>query len=369
MEANLLRYLIDTRARRCRGRRCSRTCGASTRTPTPARSTTSSSGCGATSRRSRRKPQHLLTVRGVGYRFVASPEGVKDQLRLRRALGQQGYHCSPPIPAARRKGPAAPSPPAALGGHGRRRRRRRRLRRGHAAVRRCDLERRASARRHPGDRRESRARSTLPAASSGAAGRAGRAIGAWMSSSRGCIAEDLLQPLDVAARRSAAARARPAAPSGSARESLSPADEAERMQQRAGEDGIGQRVGRARRTARDSDRAPRSRARARRALGELRRDLLAAARCARSCLKRLRRGPTAGSCSTPRAAAAARCARSRACAARSRRGRLVDRELEPRREHDRAQHADRILEEPHVRVADAADQPRARDPGGRRRSR
>ena len=38
--------------------------------------------------------------------------------------------------------------------------------------------------------------------------------------------------------------------------------------------------------------------------------------------------------------------------------RLVDRELEPRREHDRAQHADRIFEEPDVRIADAADQPR-----------
>jgi hypothetical protein len=35
----------------------------------------------------------------------------------------------------------------------------------------------------------------------------------------------------------------------------------------------------------------------------------------------------------------------------------VDGELEPRREDHRAEHADRILEETHVRVADAADQP------------
>ena len=49
--------------------------------------------------------------------------------------------------------------------------------------------------------------------------------------------------------------------------------------------------------------------------------------------------------------------------------RLVDRELQARGEHDRAQHADRIFEEPHRRVADAADQPRVRDPRARRRSR
>ena len=65
----------STRAAPCRARRCSRRCGACARTPTRARSTTSSCGCGATSRRSRRSPRHLLTVRGVGYRFVAEPGG------------------------------------------------------------------------------------------------------------------------------------------------------------------------------------------------------------------------------------------------------------------------------------------------------
>ena len=39
--------------------------------------------------------------------------------------------------------------------------------------------------------------------------------------------------------------------------------------------------------------------------------------------------------------------------------RLVDRELEPRGEDDRPQHADGILEKPDVRIADTADQPRA----------
>ena len=38
--------------------------------------------------------------------------------------------------------------------------------------------------------------------------------------------------------------------------------------------------------------------------------------------------------------------------------RILDGELQPRGEHDRPQHADRILEEPHVRIADAADHPR-----------
>ena len=49
MEANLLRYLIAQEGRRCRASRCSRTSGGSTRTPIPARSTTLSSACGATS--------------------------------------------------------------------------------------------------------------------------------------------------------------------------------------------------------------------------------------------------------------------------------------------------------------------------------
>ena len=54
MEANLLRYLIEHEGQgRSPARRCSRRSGACTRTPTRARSTTSSSGCGATSRRSR----------------------------------------------------------------------------------------------------------------------------------------------------------------------------------------------------------------------------------------------------------------------------------------------------------------------------
>ena len=67
---------LSGRARRqgrCRARRSSKRSGACARTPTPARSTTSSSGCGATSRTSR-QPKHLQTVRGVGYRFVAEPE-------------------------------------------------------------------------------------------------------------------------------------------------------------------------------------------------------------------------------------------------------------------------------------------------------
>ena len=75
MEANLLRYLIAhegkavSRQVDARGR-----LGACTRTRTRAPSTTSSSGCGATSRRTPGKPRHLLTVRGVGYRFVAEPK-------------------------------------------------------------------------------------------------------------------------------------------------------------------------------------------------------------------------------------------------------------------------------------------------------
>ena len=52
---------------------CSRTYGACTRTPIRARSTTSSCACGVISRMIRRAPRHLLTVRGVGYRFVQNP--------------------------------------------------------------------------------------------------------------------------------------------------------------------------------------------------------------------------------------------------------------------------------------------------------
>ena len=68
MECDLLDYLCRTRARRSRGRRSSRTSGISTRTPTPARSTTSSSGCAATSKTTR--AARAATVRGVGYKAM-----------------------------------------------------------------------------------------------------------------------------------------------------------------------------------------------------------------------------------------------------------------------------------------------------------
>ena len=48
--------------------------GACTRTPTPAPSTISSCGCAATSRTIPPRPRHLLTVRGVGYRFMPNPD-------------------------------------------------------------------------------------------------------------------------------------------------------------------------------------------------------------------------------------------------------------------------------------------------------
>ena len=65
-----------TKARRSRARRCSKTSGACAKTPTRARSTISSSGCAATSKKEPGRPTHLLTVRGVGYRFIAEPASV-----------------------------------------------------------------------------------------------------------------------------------------------------------------------------------------------------------------------------------------------------------------------------------------------------
>ena len=128
------------KARRFRGSRCSKTCGACTKTPTRGPSTTSSCGCGATSRRIPASPKHLLTVRGVGYRFVAET-GVADW----------------PHPAVlflrRDERRAAPAAPAAAG------------RNGVSAACSCTAAPAhpvpggcASARRHRDGRRESRAR-------------------------------------------------------------------------------------------------------------------------------------------------------------------------------------------------------------------
>ena len=79
MEADLLRYLLEPRRSGWyRARRFSKKCGACAKTRTRAPSITSSSGCGATWKTIPAKPKHLLTVRGVGYRFRhrlnASPE-------------------------------------------------------------------------------------------------------------------------------------------------------------------------------------------------------------------------------------------------------------------------------------------------------
>ena len=49
--------------------------GAFTRIPTRARSTISSSVSESMLKKIPSKPRHLLTVRGVGYRFVADPAG------------------------------------------------------------------------------------------------------------------------------------------------------------------------------------------------------------------------------------------------------------------------------------------------------
>ena len=73
MECDLLRIWCGTPARPCRAARSSKTSGTCTRAPTRAPSTTSSCGCGATSRIAPASPQFLLTVRGVGYKFV--PDG------------------------------------------------------------------------------------------------------------------------------------------------------------------------------------------------------------------------------------------------------------------------------------------------------
>ena len=57
------------KARLCRARRCWKKYGACMKTPTLARSTISSSACAAISSDDPANPEHLLTVRGVGYRF------------------------------------------------------------------------------------------------------------------------------------------------------------------------------------------------------------------------------------------------------------------------------------------------------------
>ena len=170
-------------------------------------------------------------------------------------------------------------------------------------------------------------------------------------------AENLLQPLDVAPRDRQQAEL-DAALERIGREALPAADQAERLQQRAGEDRVGQRVGRAfelRAIAIERrDRAPQQIGR----VVELRRDLLQQAG---------RVQLTEGFLGMPRAQnleVLLEQPRRRAprdlvlVAVDGVEDRVLDGELEPRREHDRPQHPDRILEEPHVRIADAADHPR-----------
>ena len=180
--------------------------------------------------------------------------------------------------------------------------------------------------------------------------------------------EDLLQPLDVAAcNRQQAELDPPLERIGG--EALTPADEAERLEQRAGEDGVGQRVGRAPklRAVRSSDESS--------ATGE------SGAPSSSGVISFS--SPVA--CSWRNASSAWPERRILKYSSSSRAGALraisclwvvdriedgiLDRELQPRRQHHRAQHPDRILEEPHVGIADAADQPWRADPRGRRRSR
>ena len=108
--------------------------------------------------------------------------------------------------------------------------------------------------------------------------------------------------------------------SGSAENRCRRLDESHRHEERAGEDGIGQRVGRvveARAVAIERRDGAAEAVVVRR---KLRGDGLQESGGPQLLERFLRRDPSGGSCSTPRRASPERCARSRVCAARSIRG-------------------------------------------------
>ena len=165
----------------------------------------------------------------------------------------------------------------------------------------------------------------------------GRSGPAAAAASRGCAA-GARRP----GGRSAACRSRRAARAHPRRSAAAWRRQAERLEQRARRGSRWSASPALRRSARGSDRgrhrAPERLGR----VGKLRRDLLHQLRRTQLPHRFFRVARIAGSCSTPRAAAPARCGRSRGDGSpiASRIG-AIDRELEPRREHDGAQHPDR----------------------------
>ena len=134
------------------------------------------------------------------------------------------------------------------------------------------------------------------------------------------------------------------------------ATNAQRHEQAAEQDGVGQRVGRRRRTAGGSaSSAPATATAARSRRGAAPRRSARAARlrqAAERLLRRSRAQDLVVLLEQPRRRALRDLVAMRADRVEHRR---LDREVEPRGERDRAEHADRIFAEPDVRVADRAD--------------
>ena len=70
MECDLLQYLVKNGGKAVSRKSILRTSGTSTRTPTPAPSTISSWRLRRYLEADPTKPKHLVTVRGVGYKFI-----------------------------------------------------------------------------------------------------------------------------------------------------------------------------------------------------------------------------------------------------------------------------------------------------------